>query len=204
MALPDQGLPAGLARQRLAERERHVPAGPPLGRRDAADDGGFDASGAAVGPQAALLRRVQKSDRLASLNTSFADGRFTFYGADPVTVDPSTKKGRETIEDIIRRRVGAATRLVTGGESHQFGNTRSGVRHHGDTRTIHVVNAASVAAVRRATGLDVDAAVFRPNVVVEGLAPWAAVRKSTSELGYPGSLLFHTGGRRRTGSENDG
>ena len=49
------------------------------------------------------------------------------------------------------------------------------MRHHGDTRTVHVVNAASVAAVRRATGLDVDAAVFRPNVVVEGLAPWAAV-----------------------------
>ena len=65
------------------------------------------------------------------------------------------------------------TRLVTGGEAHQFGNTRSGVRHHGDTRTVHVVNAASVAAVRRATGLDVDAAVFRPNIVLEGLAAWA-------------------------------
>ena len=89
-----------------------------------------------------------------------------------MTVDPSTKKGRATIEDIIRRRVGAATKLVTGGEAHQFGNTRSGVRHHGDTRTVHVVNAASVAAVRRATGLDVDAAVFRPNIVLEGLEAW--------------------------------
>jgi uncharacterized protein YcbX len=93
------------------------------------------------------------------------------------------------------------TRLVTGGEAHQFGNTRSGVRHHGDTRTVHVVNAASVAAVRRATGLDVDAAVFRPNIVVKGLAAWAeeqwvgnCVEIKCSGQTY--SLVdFHTGGK---------
>ena len=152
---------------------------------DATDDGGFDATNPQWVHKQHFFGAFRSRDRLASLNTSFAaNGNLTFYGADPVTVDPSTKKGRETIEDIIQRRVGAATKLVTGGEAHQFGNTRSGVRHHGDTRTVHVVNAASVAAVRRATGLDVDAAVFRPNIVVEGLAPWAAVRKSTSELGY--------------------
>ena len=139
---------------------------------DAADDGGFDAAAPQWVHKQHFFGAFRSRDRLASLNTSFANGRLTFYGSDPVTVDPSTKKGRETIEDIIRRRVGAGA-LVTGGEAHQFGNTRSGVRHHGDTRTIHVVNAASVAAVRRATGLDVDAAVFRPNIVVEGLA-WAA------------------------------
>ena len=140
---------------------------------DAADDGGFDAAAPQWVHKQHFFGAFRSRDRLASLNTSFANGRLTFYGSDAVTVDPSTKKGRETIEDIIRRRVGAATKLVTGGEAHQFGNTRSGVRHHGDTRTLHVVNAASVAAVRRATGLDVDAAVFRPNIVVEGLAAWA-------------------------------
>ena len=153
---------------------------------DAADDGGFDAAAPQWVHKQHFFGAFRSRDRLASLNTSFAaNGKLTFYGSEAVTVDPSTKKGRETIEDIIQRRVGAATRLVTGGEAHQFGNTRSGVRHHGDTRTVHVVNAASVAAVRRATGLDVDAAVFRPNIVVEGLAAWAAVRKSISEFGYP-------------------
>ena len=140
---------------------------------DAADDGGFDAAAPQWVHKQHFFGAFRSRDRLASLNTSFENGRITFYGSDPVTVDPSTKKGRATIEDIIQRRVGMKTRLVTGGEAHQFGNTRSGVRHHGDTRTVHVVNAASVAAVRRATGLDVDAAVFRPNIVVEGLAAWA-------------------------------
>ena len=140
---------------------------------DAADDGGFDAAAPQWVHKQHFFGAFRSRDRLASLNTSFENGRLTFYGSDPVTVDASTKQGRATIEDIIRRRVGAATKLVTGGEAHQFGNTRSGVRHHGDTRTVHVVNAASVAAVRRATGLDVDAAVFRPNIVVEGLAAWA-------------------------------
>jgi hypothetical protein len=149
---------------------------------DAADDGGFDAAAPQWVHKQHFFGAFRSRDRLASLNTSFANGRLTFYGADAVTVDPSTKKGRETIEDIIRRRVGAATKLVTGGEAHQFGNTRSGVRHHGDTRTVHVVNAASVAAVRRATGLDVDAAVFRPNVVLEGLEAWV-------EEGWVGKTL---------------
>ena len=149
---------------------------------DAADDGGFDAAAPQWVHKQHFFGAFRSRDRLASLNTSFADGRLTFYGADAVTVDPSTKKGRETIEAIIQRRVGMKTRLVTGGAGHQFGNTRSGVRHHGDTRTVHVVNAASVAAVRRATGLDVDAAVFRPNVVLEGLEAWV-------EEGWVGKTL---------------
>ena len=156
---------------------------------DAADDGGFDAAAPQWVHKQHFFGAFRSRDRLASLNTSFANGRLTFYGADPVTVDPSSKRGRETIEDIIRRRVGAATRLVTGGEAHQFGNTRSGVRHHGDTRTVHVVNAASVAAVRRATGLDVDAAVFRPNIVVEGLAAWAEEQWVGKTLEIGGVLL---------------
>ena len=152
---------------------------------DAADDGGFDAAAPQWVHKQHFFGAFRSRDRLASLNTSFENGRIKFYGADPVTVDPSTKKGREAIEDIIQRRVGAATKLVTGGERHQFGNTRSGVRHHGDTRTVHVVNAASVAAVRRATGLDVDAAVFPPNIVLEGLEAWAEEQwvGKTIELG---------------------
>lgn len=152
---------------------------------DASDDGGFDASAPQWVHKQHFFGAFRSRDRLASLNTSFANGKLTFYGAEAVTTDPSTAAGRETIENIIQRRVGASTRLVTGGESHQFGNTRSGVRNHGDTRTVHLVNAASVEAVRCATGLDVDAAVFRPNIVVEGLAAWAeeAWVGKTLELG---------------------
>lgn len=155
---------------------------------DAADDGGFDPSRPEWVHKQHFFGAFRSRDRLASLNTSFANGKLTFYG-EAVTVDPSTAAGRETIECIIQRRVGAATRLVTGGESHQFGNTRSGVRNHGDTRTLHIVNAASVEAVRRATGLDVDAAVFRPNIVVDGLAAWAEEAWVGKTLEIGGVLL---------------
>ena len=101
---------------------------------DAADDGGFDAAAPQWVHKQHFFGAFRSRDRLASLNTSFANGRLTFYGSDAVTVDPSTKKGRATIEDIIRRRVGAATRLVTGGESpvreHAVG--RAAPRRHAD------------------------------------------------------------------------
>lgn len=99
----------------------------------------------------------------------------TFLGGPEAgtAADVRTADGRATVEALVAKRVGAKVSLVTGGAGHQFGNTRSGVKSHGDTRTIHVVNAASIAAVRAATGLDVDAAVFRPNVVLSGLPPWA-------------------------------
>ena len=91
--------------------------------------------------------------------------------------------GRAVVENDVRRRTGERCALVYGGEAHQFGNTRSGVRFCGDVRTIHVVNSASVAAVAAATGLDVTAAVFRPNVALAGLAPWA------EEAWAPGTTL---------------
>ena len=109
---------------------------------------------------------------LALLNTSFTNGRLRFFGPESGVADLGTPSGRALVEDVIGSRVGAKVKLCTGGEAHQFGNTQSGVRHHNDTRTIHLVNAASVRAVAAATGLPVAAAVFRPNVVLEGIAAW--------------------------------
>ena len=139
VALPDQRLPAGLpALRRRRERTLRRSPWPPPTRRTTA---------------ASTLRR--RSGSISSISSAFrsrdrprdaehlARGRsaHAFYGSDPVTVDPSTKKGRETIEDIIQRRVGAATKLVDGGSA-----TSSNTRRACDTTA---TRARSTSSTRR-------------------------------------------------------
>ncbi len=83
---------------------------------------------------------------------------------------------------------------LSGKHTHQFGNTSSGVKNNnGDTRTIHTVNSNTVRQFSNAIKHDIEQEYkegidgndnalnsielnptrFRPNVVVDGLEPWA-------------------------------
>lgn len=69
---------------------------------------------------------------------------------------------------------GVSLRLIRAapGRAHQFGNTSSGVSASGDTRTVHVINLATVQALCDAAGQTIDPFRFRANILFDGSEPW--------------------------------
>merc|ERR1712238_57554 len=103
-------------------------------------------------------------------------------------VDLSTVDGRSSLSQLLSNLSGRDVTCVTanikakesniGDHMHQFGNTRSGVRlNKGDTRTIHIINAATVRVLSKRIGVTLDPMRFRPNIVLDDdgygcLKPW--------------------------------
>ena len=107
-------------------------------------------------------------------------------------VDLATESGRAAVGKFFSAESGEDVICVSAADdenrhTHQFGNTQSGVRERGDTRTIHIVNAATVRELSKKLGVSISPERFRPNVVVDGIEPWA-------EFGWVGrSLHVHSG-----------
>ena len=108
--------------------------------------------------------------------------------------DLNSSKGREEVAhffeeqhppSLVDKHEQTSLVCVTQSQSHnhmhQFGNTSSGIKKNGgDTRTIHIVNEATVRDVEnkinsdagRCTNIKLNSMRFRPNIVVDGLEPW--------------------------------
>ena len=104
------------------------------------------------------------------------------------SVSLASPQGRQQVSQFFSQACGEPVRLVTasskpGGEhTHQFGNTSSGWKQKHDTRTVHIVNAATVRQLSERLENDpslahihawpLRASRFRPNIVVDGVEPW--------------------------------
>jgi uncharacterized protein YcbX len=94
-------------------------------------------------------------------------------------VDLSTASGREALADFFAIQSGQSVVCVAQQpeqqqHSHQFGNTSSGVKlRQGDTRTMHIVNAATIRDITARTGVRLNPTRFRPNIVIDGVEPWS-------------------------------
>jgi uncharacterized protein YcbX len=90
------------------------------------------------------------------------------------SVDLSLPEGRQALADFFSNQSGETLTCVTA-DNFQFGNTSSGVKKKkGNTRTVHIINAATVREVSKAIGVPLNPTRFRPNIVIDGplLEPW--------------------------------
>ena len=94
-------------------------------------------------------------------------------------VDLNTEAGREELSDffaqphLANQKLQCISQQMSADHTHQFGNTSSGVKKNGgDTRTVHLVNEATVRDVESKFGMKLNAIRFRPNIVIDGLQPW--------------------------------
>lgn len=105
----------------------------------------------------------------------------------------STPQGQSELADFFSKQSGTPLTCVsadTGTTSnsnsehkHQFGNTGSGWKQRKDTRTVHIVNAATVRQLSERINAPLNPTRFRPNIVLDGPAPW-------SEFDWVGKTLF--------------
>ena len=91
------------------------------------------------------------------------------------SIDLSTSDGREQLATLFSHQSGKDVVCVTASSdnhNHQFGNTSSGVKTRGDTRTLHIINAATVRELSTTLQTPINPTRFRPNIVLDGLEPW--------------------------------
>lgn len=105
-------------------------------------------------------------------------------------VDLSTARGRERVATFFGKHHGTGDVVcVTAASSnnnshtHQFGNTSSGVKARGDTRTVHIVNAATVRELSETLQLPLFRPAFDPTLL------WKDWSRGKSSNGWERNLL---------------
>lgn len=114
---------------------------------------------------------LMRNERLATLQTKFDDDSETLSifraGKQVARGDLRTPLGRKMIEQFIAAYMEAELRgapRIVSAPGHSFSDVAA--------KCLHIVNLASLRELERVVGRPVDPLRFRPNVIIDGYAPW--------------------------------
>ncbi len=133
--------------------------------------GRFDPAAPKHLPKVVFLM-LMRNERLATLQTRYDDETETLTierdGKRLAAGALSTKLGRQLIEQFVaaymKEDLRGPPRIVEA-PGHSFSDVAA--------KCIHVVNLASLRELERTLGRSIDPLRFRPNVILDGLEPWA-------------------------------
>ena len=122
-------------------------------------------------PKVAFLM-LMRDERLASLDAHFEEEtrRLVLHrgGRQVAGGDLTTPSGRQVLEQFVAAFMGPSLRgapRIVSAPGHSFTDTAG--------KWVHVVNLSSVRELERLTGRSINPLRFRPNLIVDGLEPWA-------------------------------
>jgi len=115
---------------------------------------------------------LMRNERLATLTTSFDEATHTLTirrdGKQVARGQLSTALGRKMIEQFFAAYMQADLRgapKIVHAEGHSFSDVAA--------KCLHIVNLASLRELQRVMGVPLNPLRFRPNVIIDGLAPFA-------------------------------
>jgi len=172
----------GLSPEPLEAMHLRVGETAPFDRAYAIENGAgrFDPEHPAHLPKLNFLM-LMRDERLASLVTRFdeTDQTLTVFrgGKQVARGNLGTPLGRRMLEQFfaayMQEELRGPPRIVAA-PGHSFTDIAE--------KALHIVNLASLRELERVVGRPIDPLRFRPNVIIDGVAPWA-------ELGWVGAPL---------------
>lgn len=131
---------------------------------------------------------LMRDERLATLQTQFDEANETLIikraGKQVAKGQLSSKLGRQMIEQFLaaymKDSLRGAPRIVSA-PGHSFSDVAA--------KCLHIVNLGSLHELSIAVGRPLDPLRFRPNIVIEGLAPWSELSLVGKELEIGGVRL---------------
>lgn len=133
--------------------------------------GRFDPSAPKHLPKVAFVM-LMRDERLAALEAEFDETTSTLTlkrdGRQVARGNLSTRIGCQMIEQFLSAYMKGTLRgppKIVSAPGHSFSDVAA--------KCLHILNLASLREVERVAGRSIDPLRFRPNVIVDGIAPWA-------------------------------